>query len=75
MDKFLTHPEQGSCRTDRPATIHEYNSRAHFKEKLCNVRYGWNIKDQLVFYFSGHEDIRKNNLYCSRGDKLVESYI
>lgn len=61
---ILTRLEQGSCRTDRPALINECNRRAHFEEKLRNVLYAWDIKDQLVFYFSGHEDIRKNHLYC-----------
>ena len=64
VHSILTHPEQGSCRTDGPAPIHECQSRAYFEEKLRNVLDAWDIKDQLFFYFSGHGDIRKNNLYC-----------
>ncbi|MGB3509845.1 MAG: tetratricopeptide repeat protein [Microcoleaceae cyanobacterium] len=64
VHSILTNPEQGGCRTDGPAPIHECNSRTHFEEKLRNVLEDWYIKDQLVFYFSGHGDIRKNNQYC-----------
>jgi len=60
---ILTDPHQGMCLPNGSTAVYDCESRDSFEKILRSILKGWNIKTQLVFYFSGHGDIR-NNLYC-----------
>ncbi|NEQ35181.1 MAG: hypothetical protein F6K40_02185 [Okeania sp. SIO3I5] len=61
---ILTNPQQGMCLPNKSKPIHDCENRDSFEKKLRSTLQGWDIKTQLVFYFSGHGDIRGNNQYC-----------
>ncbi len=60
---LLTHPQQGMCASNGPTPIHECKSINDFNNSLFITLNDWNTKNQLIFYFSGHGDIRGNQ-YC-----------
>lgn len=60
---ILTDPQKGMCLDSGSTAVYDCESRGSFEKNLRSILKGWNIKTQLVFYFSGHGDIR-NNLYC-----------
>ncbi|NET24395.1 IMS domain-containing protein [Okeania sp. SIO1I7] len=60
---ILTDPQKGMCLDSGSTAVYDCESRGSFEKILRSTLKGWNIKTQLVFYFSGHGDIR-NNLYC-----------
>ncbi|NEP81128.1 MAG: tetratricopeptide repeat protein [Okeania sp. SIO3B3] len=61
---ILTNPEQGMCPANGSTLIHDCQNREQFETILKSILKNWDIKTQLVFYFSGHGDIRGNNQYC-----------
>ncbi len=62
---ILTNPQQGMCLPNKSKPIHDCENRDSFEKILRSTLQGWDIKTQLVFYFSGHGDIRgNNNQYC-----------
>ncbi|MDY7004255.1 MAG: caspase family protein [Cyanobacteriota bacterium] len=61
---ILTNPQQGMCLPNGPTPIHDCQNREQFEKILKSTLKNWDIKTQLVFYFSGHGDIRGNNQYC-----------
>ncbi len=62
---ILTNPQQGMCLPHESTPIHDCENRDGFEKILRSTLKNWDIKTQLVFYFSGHGDIRgNNNQYC-----------
>lgn len=62
---ILTNPQQGMCLPNKSTPIHDCENRDGFEKILRSTLKNWDIKTQLVFYFSGHGDIRgNNNQYC-----------
>lgn len=61
---ILTNPEQGMCLPNKSTPIHDCENRDGFEKILKSTLENWDIKTQLVFYFSGHGDIQGNNQYC-----------
>ncbi|MEM1171837.1 MAG: caspase family protein [Cyanobacteria bacterium P01_H01_bin.35] len=61
---ILTNPEQGMCLPNKSTPIHDCGNRDGFEKVLRSTLQSWDIKTQLVFYFSGHGDIRGNNQFC-----------
>lgn len=60
---LLTDQELGMCRVDALKPIHECKNIGSFLGFLSSILNNWRLKDQLIFYFSGHGDIRANQ-YC-----------
>ena len=60
---ILSDPQQGMCLKNGSTQVKDCKSRESFEKTLRSTLKDWHIKTQLVFYFSGHGDIR-NNLYC-----------
>lgn len=54
---ILTMPGLGGCEGPKP--IHECSSRHEFSAVLANLLSDWDSSAQLVFYFSGHGDVRR----------------
>ncbi|GGA43996.1 caspase family protein [Okeania sp. KiyG1] len=61
---ILTNPEQGMCPANGSTPIHDCQNREQFEKILKSILKNWDIKTQLVFYFSGHGGILGNNQYC-----------
>jgi formylglycine-generating enzyme required for sulfatase activity len=60
---LLTDPNLGACSIDSPPPMHQCDSRLVFEQALSGLFEHWNITDQLIFYFSGHGEIRGGK-YC-----------
>ncbi|NCR42635.1 MAG: tetratricopeptide repeat protein, partial [Microcystis aeruginosa W13-11] len=60
---WLTNPEFGDCKSNGPKPLHECQSRANFSDYFLPIIEKWNTQDQLIFYFSGHGDMR-GEIYC-----------
>ena len=61
---ILTDPQRGMCLDNDSISVHDCKSRDSFEKILRSTLKNWKVKNQLVFYFSGHGDVRGNNQYC-----------
>ena len=61
---ILTDPQRGMCLDNDSISVHDCKSRDSFEKILRSTLKNWEVKNQLVFYFSGHGDVRGNNQYC-----------
>jgi tetratricopeptide (TPR) repeat protein len=71
----FTDEEIGNC--DEGLSKHQFNckSKSDFQVLLDDFLNDWNSENQLIFYFSGHGQVRNNNYYLKFGDKnKVTSY-
>ncbi|MBE9072284.1 tetratricopeptide repeat protein [Microcystis sp. LEGE 08355] len=60
---WLTNPELGNCQSNGPKPLHECQSQIEFLQYFLPKIQKWNNQNQLIFYFSGHGDIRREE-YC-----------
>ena len=60
---WLTNPELGDCKSNGPIPLHECQSQIEFLQYFLPKIQKWNNQNQLIFYFSGHGDIRGEE-YC-----------
>ncbi|MBD3886068.1 HEAT repeat domain-containing protein [Phormidium tenue FACHB-886] len=60
---LLTDPELGGCVSKGYRPIIDCKSRHEFEEELFPILNSWQPKDQLVFYFSGHGEFKREQ-YC-----------
>ena len=61
----LTDPEIGGCSSNSPSPLIGCQTQSDFNKELSSILKDWKISDQLIFYFSGHGCIRRNQ-YCLR---------
>ncbi|NEQ80746.1 MAG: hypothetical protein F6K26_10970 [Moorea sp. SIO2I5] len=59
---MLTNPELGMCNHKIPP-FYECKNPHEFENRFFPLFDNWRIKDQLIFYFSGHGDILQDQ-YC-----------
>ena len=71
---LLTDPELGMCKHDGSKPIHECKGRNEFWQLFSPILECWNIKDQLVFYFSGHGTVRRGR-YCLKLGPLPSDFL
>jgi GTPase SAR1 family protein len=58
---ILTNPKYGGCEGDIPTR--QIKTHIEFQSNLVECLKTWNTYDQLIFYFSGHGDVRSQQ-YC-----------
>lgn len=71
MYTVLTSPEMGMCVGPKP--IHEGQNQSEFSNNLLQVLSSWRLSDQLVFYFSGHGEVRRGIFGLQLGIAKTES--
>ncbi len=62
---LLTNPTIGGCEGHKP--IHDCESKEAFLPIFNNLIYDWKKENQLIFYFSGHGDIKRNQYRIKLG--------
>lgn len=67
---ILTDPDLGMCDPKQSKLIHQCSSKTEFEKVLSLIFESWDSTTQLIFYFSGHGEVRKNN-YCLRFGESV----
>ncbi|RWX48369.1 Caspase domain-containing protein, partial [Candidatus Electrothrix communis] len=72
---LLTHPELGVCSNESPRPFHECRSRNEFFDFLAPIINNWHLKDQLVFYFSGHGTVRHGGVYCLQLGRAASDFL
>ena len=60
---WLTNPEFGDCKSNGPKPLHDCQNQIEFLQYFLPKIQKWNNQNQLIFYFSGHGDIRGEE-YC-----------
>ena len=58
IHSLLCDPDIGDCRTKGTSLLQDCASRSVFSDALMSVLQDWKRQDQLVFYFSGHGEIK-----------------
>ncbi|MCI5115765.1 MAG: LysM peptidoglycan-binding domain-containing protein [Candidatus Electrothrix sp. AW1] len=60
---LFTDHKLGACSNESPAPLHDCKSRNDFWDFIEPIIENWQIRDQFIFYFSGHGMVR-NGKYC-----------
>jgi len=71
---LLTDPAIGMCRNDFSKPIHECKTRNEFWDHLSYFLNEWSVKDQLLFYFSGHGSLLRHR-YCIKLGKSQSDFL
>ncbi|NET55588.1 MAG: hypothetical protein F6K47_05280 [Symploca sp. SIO2E6] len=66
---ILTDQSLGMCHPKQSQLIHRCSSRTELESAILPVLECWNPSTQLIFYFSGHGEVIKNNYCLKFGEK------